>query len=75
MFPHANPNRLIETWPTVCDKPFVDHNIRIDMIKYPICEKIEEAYRFLTFLKLIPTTRVSFDNAVNSFLTYSDVCN
>lgn len=73
MFKDAASTRLVDDWPKVHNVPFVKHNVRIDTDKQPILGKINEIYDFLTFLRLIPTSRVSFEKAVNSFLTLTEV--
>lgn len=74
MFGAANSNRLLDLWPKIRHKPFIDNKIRIDQKKFPICSTSDSIYDFLTFLKLFSTHRVSFEKAVNELVVYSEVC-
>lgn len=73
MFENIGTQKFIVKWPEVRGTPFIDYNIRIDDRKFPVTKKNDDIYDFLTYFKLIPTPRASFDAAVNSFMVYSDV--
>lgn len=73
MFEHLQPNELTLKWPVVQGIPFVKYDIRIDGSKHPISAMSDDAHDLLTFFKLIPTHRITFDTSVSSFLTFSDV--
>lgn len=73
MFEKIDSNGLLNLWPKIKNIPFNSHGVRIDLTKYPIASKNEDVHDILTYLKLIATHRVNFDNAVKSLLACSDV--
>lgn len=73
MFGLAHTNNLIEYWPQINGYPFRSKDIRIDSEKYPVCAKDSDIYDFFTFIKLVATHRVTFHNAVASFIVFSAV--
>lgn len=73
MFEHIEPQKFIVKWPDVQGIPFDQYNIRIDDKKFPVAKKSDDIYDFLTYFKLIPTTRATHDTAVKSFMVFSDV--
>lgn len=66
-------DKLFEMWPGMKRFPFTEKDIRIDLNKHTICSKDDNIHDFFTYIKLISTHRVNFDNAVKSFVIYSDV--
>lgn len=73
MFDNIDGANLISKWQNVKGIPFIEYDIRIDDKKHPITKKSDDVHDFLTYFKLIPTHRVTFDVAVNLFVVFSDV--
>lgn len=73
MFDEVDGQSLINAWPKIKNLPFTSHEIRIDLVKYPLCSKDENVHDMLSYLKLLPTNRVTIDNAIKHFIVYSDV--
>lgn len=73
MFENANESYLIDNWPAIKDVPFKRFGTRIEKPKHPITRKNDDVFKMLTFLKLLPTPKHSFDKAVRSFLLYTEV--
>lgn len=73
MFGAENANKLMEYWPKIRDFPYKSKDVRIDLVKHPVCSKDNDIHDFLTFIKLISTPRVTFENAIKSFIVYCDV--
>lgn len=68
-------NGLFDIWPQIKDIPFKAKDVRIDIAKYPLCSRDDDIHFAFTYLKYISTHRVSFENAIKSFIVYSDVRN
>lgn len=73
MFENTESVQLIVKWPKVQKIPYIDYEIRIDGSVHPIINKSNDVLDFLSFFKLIPTHRVKFQNAVDSFIVFSEV--
>lgn len=73
MFNEVDSQSLINIWPTIKNFPYTSHNIRIDLNKYPVCLKDGNVHDILSYLQLVATHRVTIDNAIKSFMVYSDV--
>lgn len=73
MFEETDSTVFLNSWPKVKNIPFAEHDIRIDSSKYPVASKDPNIYDFFTYLKLISTHRVTIENAIKSFMVFSDV--
>lgn len=73
MFEETDSTVFLNSWPKVKNIPFAEHDIRIDSSKYPVASKDPDIYDFFTYLKLISTHRVTIENAIKSFMVFSDV--
>lgn len=66
-------NKLNDIWPKIKTFPFNSKEVRINVAKHKICSKNDEVYDFFTFIQLISTHRVTFDNAIKALIKYNDV--
>lgn len=73
MFDHVNGEKLVSVWADVKEIPYTKYDMRIDEKKYPISDKNDDVHDFLTYFKLIPTARATFDATVKHFMVYSKV--
>lgn len=73
MYEHIESAQLISKWPQVRGIPYAKYDVRVDGSKHKIININDDALDFLSFLKLIPTNRTTFDNAVSSFMVFSMV--
>lgn len=72
MFPEAKANALVDGWQSIEKKPHEYHKIEIHD-ENPIFNCDLQLHNFLTFLKMLPTHKVKFVAAVNTFIVFSDV--
>lgn len=73
MFENFNDSALIDKWQQIKNIPFSKFGIRLDKGKHPVKRKDDDVHKLFTFLKLIPTSRQSFEKAAKSLLVYSEV--
>lgn len=72
LFPEVDANALMSVWPTIREKPKTQLNVSIDSIDD--YHKQDELHDLLTFVKAFPNHRTKFENAVKSFMIFSNVC-
>lgn len=72
MFPEVNDQALIGQWDKIEKKPFEMYQIDIND-EDPIFNCDSELHSFFLYLKMLPTHKIKFKNAVKSFMVFSQV--
>lgn len=72
MFPSVNQNAFIDGWKKIETKPSEIYKIEIKD-NNPMFNRDIDLHRFFLYLKMLPCHKIKFENAVKSFMVFSEV--